>query len=317
MTAAIRAEGLRKAFGGRPVLRGVDLEAPAGTVLGVLGPNGAGKTTTVRILTTLLAADAGRASVAGFDVAARGREVRRRIGLTGQSTAVDGLLTARENLALIGRLLRLGRAGTRRRVDALLDRFGLAAAADLPAATLSGGLRRRLDLAACVLGEPAVLFLDEPTTGLDPVSRTVLWDLVRDLVGGGATVLLTTQYLEEADALADRIAVVDAGRVIAEGTPAALKRKAGRDRLEVVLARPAETAETARLLTRLAGHPARPDPDRAAVAVPLPGGLDDLARVAAGLSAAGVAVTDFTLHRPTLDDVFFALTGAGEAEPAA
>jgi ABC-2 type transport system ATP-binding protein len=312
---AILAESLHKRYATHTALHGIDLEVPTGTVLGLLGPNGAGKTTTVRILATLLAPDGGRAVVAGHDVARQPREVRRRIGLSGQYAAVDQMLTGRENLVLLGKLLRLGRRGAAARAQELLDRFGLLEAADRPAGTYSGGMRRRLDLAACVVGEPEVLFLDEPTTGLDPTSRNVLWQVVRELVGGGVTVLLTTQYLDEADELADRIAVVDAGRMVAEGSPDELKRKVGTDRLEVTVARPDQLPEAKAALSALGGRVPTVDDDALRVSVPLEHGLDDVALAASELRRRDVAAADFQVCRPSLDDVFFALTGA--AAPAA
>ncbi|GAA2398656.1 daunorubicin resistance protein DrrA family ABC transporter ATP-binding protein [Streptomyces glaucosporus] len=309
MNTAIQAEGLRKGYRGNQALRGVDLSVPAGTVLGLLGPNGAGKTTTVRVLATLLEPDGGRAEVAGFDVVRSPREVRRRIGLAGQYAAVDELLTGRENLALIGTLLHLGRRAARARAARLLDRFDLVHAADRPVRTYSGGMRRRLDLAACLVATPSVLFLDEPTTGLDPVSRTALWTAVRELVADGVTVLLTTQYLEEADFLADRIAVVDSGRVIAEGTPDELKRKVGEERLEIVVAHPGTLSAAVSALRRATAAEPTVEPDRALVSVVLDNGMDGLAGAVDALRQEGVEVADFALRRPTLDDVFTTLTG--------
>ncbi|MFJ9041545.1 ATP-binding cassette domain-containing protein [Streptomyces sp. NPDC102406] len=309
MKWAIEAEGLCKRYDGRPALGGVDLAVPPGTVLGLLGPNGAGKTTTVRMLATLLAPDGGRAEVAGHDVVREPAEVRRRIGLAGQYAAVDDMLTGRENLVLIGTLAHLGRRAARTRAGELLDRFELAGAADRPARTYSGGMRRRLDLAACLVATPSVLFLDEPTTGLDPVSRSQLWDAVKELVADGVTVLLTTQYLEEADVLADRIAVIDTGRVIAEGTPEELKRKAGEERLEVALTRPDTVARAADALRRVS--PGEPTVDTAdsTVSIVLSDGMESIESAAAALRQAHVSVADFTLRRPTLDDVFISLTG--------
>ncbi|MFF8290548.1 ATP-binding cassette domain-containing protein [Streptomyces sp. NPDC016309] len=309
METAIRAEGLRKRFKDHQALAGVDLTVRAGTVLGLLGPNGAGKTTTVRVLSTLLAPDGGHAEVAGFDVVRRPAEVRRRIGLAGQYAAVDGLLTGRENLTLIGALLHLGRRGARDRAERLLDRFGLDAAGDRPVRTYSGGMRRRLDLAACLVASPSVLFLDEPTTGLDPVSRMSLWDAVRDLVADGVTVLLTTQYLEEADFLADRIAVVDAGRVIAEGTPDELKRSVGPDRLEVRVAERDTVADAVEALRTGTPEDLAVDRDEGVITLPLGEGMGSIAAAATALEKAGVTVVDFAVRRPTLDDAFARLTG--------
>ncbi|WP_438291926.1 ATP-binding cassette domain-containing protein [Streptomyces sp. HUAS TT7] len=306
---AIQADGLRKRYKQHEALSGVDLAVPSGTVFGLLGPNGAGKTTTVRMLATLAEPDGGRAEVAGFDVVRRPHEVRRRIGLAGQYAAVDELLTGRENLVLIGRLLHLGGRAARQRAAELLSRFDLTDAADRPAHTYSGGMRRRLDLAVCLVTRPSVLFLDEPTTGLDPVSRMALWNAVRELVADGVTVLLTTQYLDEADALADRIAVVDTGRVIAEGTPDELKRKVGDERLEVEVARPDEVSAAVTALRRISADEPSVDPERRLVSISLGDGMTGIANAATALRQEGVEVVDFALRRPTLDDVFVTLTG--------
>ncbi|MFD7161847.1 ATP-binding cassette domain-containing protein [Streptomyces violascens] len=306
---AIQADGLRKRYKQHEALSGVDLAVPSGTVFGLLGPNGAGKTTTVRTLATLSEPDGGRAEVAGFDVVRQPREVRRRIGLAGQYAAVDELLTGRENLVLIGRLLHLGRRAARERATRLLSRFDLTEAADRPAHTYSGGMRRRLDLAVCLVTTPSVLFLDEPTTGLDPVSRMALWTAVRELVADGVTVLLTTQYLDEADALADRIAVVDTGRVIAEGTPDELKRKVGDERLEVEVARPDEVAAAVTALRRMSADEPSVDLERRMISIALGDGMTGIANAATALREEGVEVVDFALRRPTLDDVFVTLTG--------
>ncbi|WP_406506990.1 ATP-binding cassette domain-containing protein [Streptomyces sp. NBC_00212] len=309
MSMAIQADGLRKRYKQHEALSGVDLAVPSGTVFGLLGPNGAGKTTTVRMLATLAEPDGGRAEVAGFDVVRRPHEVRRRIGLAGQYAAVDELLTGRENLVLIGRLLHLGGRAARLRATELLSRFDLTDASDRPAHTYSGGMRRRLDLAVCLVTRPSVLFLDEPTTGLDPVSRMALWNAVRELVADGVTVLLTTQYLDEADALADRIAVVDTGRVIAEGTPDELKRKVGDERLEVEVARPDEVSAAVTALRRISADEPSVDPERRLVSVSLGDGMTGIANAATALRQEGVEVVDFALRRPTLDDVFVTLTG--------
>ncbi|GAA1229123.1 daunorubicin resistance protein DrrA family ABC transporter ATP-binding protein [Prauserella halophila] len=309
MGIAIQAEGLRKRYGENEALRGVDLSVPTGTVLGVLGPNGAGKTTTVRILATLLSADAGHASVAGFDVAGRAREVRRRIGLTGQYAAVDERLTGRENLRLVGTLYHLGRRTAKRVADDLLERFDLTEAADRAVKGYSGGMRRRLDLAASLVARPEVLFLDEPTTGLDPHSRNTLWETIRGEVAAGVTVLLTTQYLEEADQLADRILVIDSGSVIAEGTADELKRKVGGERLAVRLTTPESAERAARALTGIGTAPATLDDDGLTVTVAMAPGIGAVAEAAGALDSLGLDVDDFGVRRPSLDDVFLSLTG--------
>ncbi|MFE7099302.1 ATP-binding cassette domain-containing protein [Streptomyces erythrochromogenes] len=316
MNTAIEAAGLTKQYGSHRALDGVDLSVEAGTVLGLLGPNGAGKTTTVRMLATLLEPDAGTARVAGFDIVRERREVRRRIGLAGQYAAVDELLTGRENLILLGRLLRLGRRGAGVRAAELLAQFELEAAADKPAKDYSGGMRRRLDLAASLISSPEVLFLDEPTTGLDPASRATLWRMVQDQVDQGVTVLLTTQYLEEADFLADRILVVDRGRVIAEGTSDELKRKVGGERLEVAVADAAALAQAASVLAPLSVGPPQLDERQRTLHVQLPDGMGALASAATALEYAGVTVEEFALRRPSLDDVFFHLTGELTGVPA-
>ncbi|GII94119.1 ATP-binding cassette domain-containing protein [Sinosporangium siamense] len=305
------AEGLHKSFGGTHALQGLDLSVPKGTVCGVLGPNGAGKTTAVRILATLSDPDAGHARIAGHDVACEAGKVRERIGLAGQYAAVDEKLTGRGNLRMFARLHHLPRRQAHHRADELLDRFGLTEAADRPVAGYSGGMRRRLDLITCLIQRPDVLFLDEPTTGLDPRSRGEIWDSVRDLVAGGTTVLLTTQYLDEADHLADDIAVVDHGRVIATGTPDDLKATIG-DRLDVTLEDPAALPAAATVLNTLTGtDPTVTGADRLSVALPR-GGLR-LAGIVRELDRAGVAAADVSLRRPTLDEVFLRLTGRKES----
>jgi ABC-2 type transport system ATP-binding protein len=306
---AVTAEGLTKRYGATTALDGFDLEVATGTVCGLLGPNGAGKTTAVRILTTLLRPDAGRAMVAGHDVTRHGARVRARIGLVGQHAAVDEILTGRQNLEMFGRLYHLRPAAARVRAGELLDRFGLADAADRAVGKYSGGMRRRLDLAAGLITSPPVLFLDEPTTGLDPRSRTEVWDAVRDLVAGGTTVLLTTQYLEEADQLAHRVSVIDHGRVIAEGTPDALKSRLGGDRIEVVVHAAADLPAAAALISQVAGAPAQTDEDVRRVGAPVSDRMAALTAVVRGLQDAGVAVEDVALRRPTLDEVFLHLTG--------
>jgi oleandomycin transport system ATP-binding protein len=307
MTYAIEAEGLTKRFGTTHALAGIDLAAREGTVLGVLGPNGAGKTTAVRILATLLRADAGTARVAGYDVTREPQLVRQNIGLTGQYASVDEDLTGTQNLVLIGQLLDLPTAAARARARELLEWFDLADAAGRTAKTYSGGMRRRLDLAASLVGRPSVIFLDEPTTGLDPAKREDMWDVVRRLVGDGSTVLLTTQYLEEADALADEITVIDHGSVIAHDTPDGLKRIVGGQRLEVKPADPSRLEEVHVILGSIADA-APESPGRGVLSVPVEGDAA-LAAAVQRLGAAGIAVTELSLHLPSLDEVFFTLTG--------
>jgi ABC-2 type transport system ATP-binding protein len=317
---AIWAEGLQKSYGKTRALDGLDLSVEQGTVLGVLGPNGAGKTTAVRILTTLLTPDAGRAEVAGLDVARQADELRARIGLTGQYAAVDEYLTGRENLEMVGRLYHLSKKQARGRADELLERFDLVDAATRLVKTYSGGMRRRLDLAASLVLSPPVLFLDEPTTGLDPRSRLTMWDIIGELVSGGTTLLLTTQYLDEADRLADRIAVIDAGRVIAEGTSAELKARVGGESLEVTVVHGGGLKEAAGVLERYARGEGgvRVDAERRYAGATVSGGPGLLAAVVRDFDAAGVEVDELGLHRPTLDDVFLTLTGhAAESEQPA
>ncbi len=306
MTDAIRAEGLVKRFKGKVALDGVDLTARSGAVLGVLGPNGSGKTTTVRILSTLLRPDAGHATVGGFDVVRQPHEVRRQIGLTGQYAAVDAELTGTQNLVLIARLLGFGRGDARARSKELLERFGLSDAADRPAKTYSGGMRRRLDLAASLVGRPALLYLDEPTTGLDPHSRIGLWEVVRGLVSDGVTVLLTTQYLEEADQLADDIMVLDHGRVISRGTPEELKNRAGDQVLQLRTVDPAQLSLASRIVEAVTSTPATTDGLLLSVPVTDAGVLPETVR---RLDEQGVSVAELSLRRPSLDEVFLALTG--------
>jgi ABC-2 type transport system ATP-binding protein len=310
---AILAEGLVKSFGEVRALRGVDLSVPRGTVLGVLGPNGAGKTTAVRILTTLLLPDGGRALVEGHDVVQEAAAVRRSIGLAGQSAAIQEELTGRENLEIIGRLYHLSRATTRSRAAELLEQFGLADAANRPAKTYSGGMQRRLDLAASLVGQPRVLFLDEPTTGLDPRSRLGMWDIIRSLKAGGTTLLLTTQYLEEADQLARRVAVIDGGRVIAEGTPDELKSSVGGEHIEVVLAAGADLEAAMTALKPYATGTITPDDDRLRISVPVVASDGLTTELVRALDAAGVRVNDVTMRRASLDDVFRTLTGHAAA----
>ncbi len=308
MADVIRAAGLVKRYGAVTALDGLDLAVPEGTVLGLLGPNGAGKTTAVSILTTLLEPDEGSATVAGADVRAAPDEVRRRIGLSGQFAAVDEHLTGFENLDMIARLYRLGRRRSRERARELLERFDLVESADRPVKTYSGGMRRRLDLAGALVAEPPVLFLDEPTTGLDPRSRTDLWAVIRELVGRGATVLLTTQYLEEADSLANRIVVIDQGRAIAEGSSDELKRQVGGERIEVVV-EAADVQKTADVLAGLACTEVQVDAHLNRVVAPVEGGAKVLTAALRELDDVGIEVQDVGLRRPTLDDVFLTLTG--------
>ena len=303
------ARGLVKRYGSTVALDGLDLEVPAGTVLGLLGPNGAGKTTAVSILTTLIRPDAGSATVAGADVLDDPGLVRQRIGLSGQYSAVDEHLTGRENLEMIGRLYRLGRTMVRRRTDELLDTFRLVDAADRPLRTYSGGMRRRIDLAGSLIADPPVLFLDEPTTGLDPRSRTELWDIIRHRVAEGTTVLLTTQYLEEADQLADDIVVIDHGRSIAHGTADELKLLVGGEHLDVTVRDIDRVGEAATVLGSVASGPLRVATERGEISAPVAGGVEALGVVMRSLHEASIEIVDIGVRRPTLDDVFMELTG--------
>ncbi|MEU6409258.1 ATP-binding cassette domain-containing protein [Microbispora sp. NPDC046933] len=321
MTHAVVAEGLRKRYGDTPALDGLDLAVGEGTVHGLLGPNGAGKTTAVRILTTLLRPDGGTARVAGFDVVRRAADVRRSIGLVGQHAALDEVLSGRQNLVMFGRLHHLRPAAARARADELLTRFGLAGTGTKPVGHYSGGMRRRLDLAVGMICSPPVLFLDEPTTGLDPRGRTEVWDAVRALVAAGTTVLLTTQYLEEADQLASRVSVVDAGRVVAEGTPDELKSALGGDRLDVVVRHTADLPAAAAIVGQVTGAPGDAsgdalgdaaldvDADSRRVSAPVRDRSAALPEVLRALDAAGITVADIAVRRPTLDEVFLHLTG--------
>ncbi|MER6672265.1 ATP-binding cassette domain-containing protein [Streptomyces sp. NPDC000983] len=313
MTTSISAQGLRKSYGDKLVLDGVDLTVPEASVFALLGPNGAGKTTTVQILSTLIRADGGQARVAGFDVRRQAEEVRRAIGVTGQFAAVDGLLTAEENLLLMADLEHLDRREGRRRSAELLERFDLTEAAGKPAATFSGGMRRKLDLAMTLVGEPRVIFLDEPTTGLDPRSRRTLWEIIRGLVDDrGITILLTTQYLEEADRLADRIAVLDGGRIVAEGTADTLKRRVPGSHIRLGFTDPAGLDAAARAF----GVGTRDD-EELALHVPSDGDISGLRAVLDLLDASGITAESLTVHTPDLDDVFLALTEKPRPVPAA
>ncbi len=309
MSDAVRAEGLVKTYGEVRALDGLDLRVPEGTVLGVLGPNGAGKTTAVKILTTLVRPDGGRAEVAGVDVLDDPAGVRRLIGVSGQYAAVDEYLTGFENLDMIGRLYHLGARRSRVRAEELLAQFDLLDARNRTAKTYSGGMRRRLDLAGALIAEPPVLFLDEPTTGLDPRSRTEMWEVIKRLVAGGTSLLLTTQYLEEADLLADNIVVIDHGRVIAEGDADALKAQVGGERIEVTVTDAAQLARAEELLAPLAVAPVGVEHHQRALLVPVSGGASRLGDALRRLDAEQIAVDDIGLRRPTLDDVFLSLTG--------
>ncbi|MGY1695203.1 ABC transporter ATP-binding protein [Geodermatophilus sp. SYSU D00814] len=321
MDASVRIRGLVRRYGARAVLGGVDLDVEPGQVCALLGPNGAGKTTAVRIATTLLRPDGGRVEVAGVDVVARPREVRRRIGVVGQHPTVDDVLGARDNLVLFGRLHHLDRAAARRRAAELLALVGLPDTGDQPVQEFSGGMRRRLDIAAGLVLEPRVLFLDEPTTGLDPAGRRDVWDAVRGLVARGTTVLLTTQYLEEAERLADRVAVLDAGRVVATGTPRELTAAIGGDRLELVVPDPGRAAEAAAIAERVAAGPPLPGghEEGARVTVPVSRRAGVVGDVVRALDGAGIDVADLVLRPATLDEAYLRLTGrdrAAEEVPA-
>jgi ABC-2 type transport system ATP-binding protein len=316
--AAVQADGLVKRFGKTAALDGVDLEVRAGSVVGLLGPNGAGKTTVVRILATLLLPDSGRAEVAGFDVVRQAAQVRRRIGLVGQTPAVDEILSGKQNLVMFGRLYHLERRQAQRRADELLERFGLADTGGKPVKQYSGGMRRRLDLAASLILAPSVLFADEPTTGLDPRGRNEVWASIRALVRDGTTVVLTTQYLDEADQLADQICVIDAGRVIAEGSPDRLKSQVGGDRVDVVVRDHDQLAAAASIVSRVAKVEADVDPDARRVSAPIRDRLVVMTAVLGGLGAADIDPEDVAVRRPTLDEVFMQLTGhrTEASEPA-
>jgi ABC-2 type transport system ATP-binding protein len=309
---AVSVTGLRKSFGDKVVLDDIDLTVAEGTIFALLGPNGAGKTTMVHILSTLIGADGGEMSVAGHDLSAEPDAVRAAIGLTGQFSAVDNLLTGQENLILMADLHHLGRAEGRRRAAALLDRFGLADVAKKPAATYSGGMRRRLDLAMTLVGDPRLIFLDEPTTGLDPRARRDVWQIIRGLAAGGITIFLTTQYLDEADHLADRIAVLDQGRIVAEGSPEQLKRRIPGGHIQLQFAGPHDLESAAEAL----GAASRDD-EALTLQVPSDGSLRSLRALLDRLDHAGIEVGSLSIHTPDLDDVFFALTGHPSTEKEA
>jgi ABC-2 type transport system ATP-binding protein len=306
---AIEAVGLEKTFGSTHALTGLDLEVEPGTILGVLGPNGSGKTTAVRVLTTLLRPDRGEAWVAGYDVVTQATQVRRRIGLAGQSAALDECLTGLANLVMIGQLCRLSRRKARQKAEELLARFDLTDAASRGVKTYSGGMRRRLDLAASLVGRPPVLFLDEPTTGLDPRSRLVMWEIIRTLVADGTSVLLTTQYLDEADLLADHIVIIEKGSVIAQGSSDQLKAEVGEDRIEIAVAPESNLAAARDVLSHHSRGEVRVDPERRLVHAPVPSAARSMPAIVADMSAAGVLMDDLGIVRPSLDDVFLTLTG--------
>lgn len=306
---AIVVEGITKSFGKTQALAGVDLEVPQGHVIGLLGPNGAGKTTIVRILATLLRPDSGRATVAGFDLKTQPQKVRKSIGLTGQYAAVDENLTGVENLVMIGRLNQLKKSQAKVRANELLERFDLVDAATRPARTYSGGMRRRLDLASSLVGRPQILFLDEPTTGLDPRSRLGLWDVIRELVAEGTTLLLTTQYLEEADRLADGIVVIDEGSIIARGTANELKESVGGEQLELTPSDPNRLDEAAKVLSSISNSIVRIDREKDRITLPVGNDRNRLAETIRRLDEVGIDIADLAIHRPSLDDVFMSLTG--------
>jgi ABC-2 type transport system ATP-binding protein len=311
--SSIVVKNLQKSYGDLKVLSGIDFAVKRGSVLALLGPNGAGKTTTIRILSTLLKADGGQALVNGHDVDKEEAAARASIGLTGQYAAVDGYLTAKENLYLIGRLYRMSQADAHRRTDELIKQFDLARAADRPVKNFSGGMRRRLDLAMSLIAAPPIIFLDEPTTGLDPRSRLSMWDMIKKLVAGGTTILLTTQYMDEADHLADEIVVIDNGKVIAEGTSTQLKAKVGSDRLELTIAPNADFDAAKQIVD---GKNLQVDKERRVLSIAAKGGVKDMKQVLERLEGAGIEVESVELRRPTLDDVFLSLTGHSATQEA-
>lgn len=309
---AIVIKGLRKSFKKLTVLDGIDLSVKRGTVMALLGPNGAGKTTTIRILSTLLLPDGGQALINGFDAVREANKVRSSIGLTGQNAAVDEYLTGRENLHMIGRLYRLGHEDIRRRSQDLLELFDLVEASTRPVKTYSGGMRRRLDLAVSLIASPPIIFLDEPTTGLDPRSRLIMWDIIEQLVAAGTTILLTTQDMDEADRLADRIVVIDGGKIIAEGTSDELKLRVGSERLEITIADAGSLEAASRIFD---GDGVHVDNERRTLSLAAKGGVQQLKQILSRLDEAGVDVENVSAHRPTLDDVFLALTGHTTKQP--
>jgi len=314
MEAMIETSGISKAFGPTRALDNVDLQVESGTVLALLGPNGAGKTTLVRVLATLLRPDSGWAKIAGYDVVRQASQLRSCIGLAGQFAAVDEVMTGRENLLLVGRLYHLSRSERRERAQQVLEIFGLAEAGDRPVKTYSGGMRRRLDVGASLVGKPPVLILDEPTTGLDPRSRQDLWQLIQSMVAGGTTILLTTQYLEEADHLAHKIVVLDEGRVIAEGTSDQLKDQLGGDRVEIRLSDRSQFESALTVMSGIVEEAPQADPLQRRISIPTLAGADTLALAARRLSEAGITLDDLALRRPSLDEVFLSLTGKSTTE---
>lgn len=312
---AIFISGLKKSFGATEALAGIDLEIGRGKILSLLGPNGAGKTTLIRILATLLKPDSGHAEIFGYSVTRYASSLRKLIGVTGQFAAIDENLTGRENLELVGRLYHLDRREVRKRATSLLEQFELLENADRVSKTYSGGMRRRLDLACSLIGRPYILFLDEPTTGLDPLGRMRLWKMVKQLVAGGVTVLLTTQYLEEADQLADKIAVINHGRLIAEGTADELKSRVGGDVIDMRIKNPALLQNTAHIISKFGAATAHIEYENQRIVLPVKDGASVLPEIIRELDAAGVAISDLALHRPTLDDVFISLTGRAAMNP--